>query len=412
MFKRFSVHQFDNGLTVVLEQMPTAISTAVGFYVKTGARLEDARLDGVSHFLEHLLFKGTATRTWRDINREFDQMGARYNAFTDYEETCYYAWVLNEETSRALELFSDMLQPALPPDEFENEKRVVLEEIARCHDLPERMAFDAAMKLAFAGQRLGSAIIGTRKTVERLTRAQLLAYYQARYVPANIIVFACGNVNESRLLTDIEKLWCERHGPCVKLTPAPAVFCPGKKIICQRNIARQHLVMMWPTLPLEHQRSPAAALLGAILGDDRNSRLYWALKHSGLAEEAGAGYWGFRDAGLITAQAACDPVNAGRVVTILRKEAAKLKKGIRQDELQRVKNRARTALIFAAETPFDRFQQLIQQWSLRRELLTPEEMLARVEEITLDDLYELLAQYPLDATSALVALGPVKRLNS
>src|SRR4051812_16855790 len=114
MSRRFSVHQFDNGLSVVIEFMPQTISTAVGFLVHTGARNEDPRLDGVSHFLEHMMFKGTEKRDWQTINRDFDLMGARYNAFTSWEETCYYSWVLNEEVPKSLELLSDMLASALP----------------------------------------------------------------------------------------------------------------------------------------------------------------------------------------------------------------------------------------------------------------------------------------------------------
>ena len=165
---------------------------------------------------------------------------------------------------------------------------------------------------------------------------------------------------------------------------------------------------MWPAAPFESRASVAASLLGAVLGDDQNSRLYWALRHTGLAEEAAAGYWGFSDAGVMAAQAACDPAKARKVLDILKREAAGLKDGIREEELQRAKNRARTFLVFNAETPFDRFRQLMQQWAVRRELLTAEELLARVEQVTLDDLNDLLKQYPLEGEHVRVTLGPPK----
>jgi hypothetical protein len=152
-------------------------------------------------------------------------------------------------------------------------------------------------------------------------------------------------------------------------------------------------------------------LLGNILGDDQNSRLFWALKHTGLAEEAGGGYWGFSDAGLTAVYASCDPENAGKVEHIMRAESAKLGRGIRAEELQRAKNRARTSLVFLAETPFNRFRQLIHQWQMRRELLTPEEMLARVDEVTLDDLHALLRRYSLAREAAAVVLGPLQRIS-
>jgi predicted Zn-dependent peptidase len=411
MAKRFSVHQFDNGLTAVLEFMPDAVSTAVGFAVRTGARDEDPRFDGVSHFLEHMMFKGTHKRGWQEINREFDQMGARYNAFTSWEETCYYAWVLNEEVPRALELLSDMLASRLPEDEFTTEKKVILEEIARYQDMPDHVAFEAAMKLAFANHRLSSNILGTPRSIGSLTCDQMRAYFQQRYVPNNICFHACGNIDEAKLLAELEKHWGGRGGPRAERPPVAPRFHAGQKIVFKKDVAREHLVIMWPSLALSDRRSTAAALLGAILGDDRNSRLYWALRHTGLAEEAGGGYWGFSDTGMMAVNASCDPDQAGKVAGILRTETANLKKGIKKEDLQRAKNRARTSLVFAAETPFSRFRQLMHQWAARRELLTTGEMLARVEEVTLDDLHDLLAQYPLDTEGVMVGLGPVEKLS-
>jgi len=408
MAKRFSVHQFDNGLTVVMEFMPETVSTAVGFLIKTGARDEIAKLDGVSHFLEHMMFKGTAKRGWQEINRDFDQMGARYNAFTSWEETCYYAWVLNEEVPQALELLSDMLAPALPDGEFVTEKKVILEEIARYQDMPEHVAFEEAMKIAYFGHRFSSNILGTPRSIGKLTRDQMHGYFNQRYVPNNITLFACGNIDETKLLAQVEQLWGTRSGKRADSIPVAPTFNVGRKMVYKKGVTRQHIVLMWPTVPVGDRRSIAASLLGAILGDDRNSRIYWALRHTGLAEEAGAGYWGFSDAGMMAAHASCDPSKAAKVTEILRAETAKLKKGIREEELQRSKNRARTSLVFSAETPFNRFRQLMQQWAIRRELLSPEEMLERVEEVTLKDLNKLLHDFPLDTEGVMVGLGPLK----
>ena len=410
MPKRFAVHQFDTGLTAVLELMPEAVSTAVGFFVHTGARDEEPRLDGVSHFLEHMMFKGTQKRGWQEINREFDQMGARYNAFTSWEETCYYAWVLNEEVPQALDLLSDMLAPKLPEDEFTTEKKVILEEIARYNDMPDHVAFEEAMSIAFAGHRLSSNILGSVKSIQKMTREQMSEYFNRRYVPANIVLFACGNIDEAKLLAQIDQLWSGRSGPRNDRIPQAPGFHPGRKIVFKKDVARQHIVMMWPSLALNDRRSVAASLLGAILGDDRNSRLYWALRHTGLAEEAGGGYWGFSDAGLMAVSASCDPAKSAQVSSILRAETAKLKHGIKPEELQRAKNRARTSLVFSAETPFNRFRQLMHQWAVRRELLTTEEMLSRVEEVTLGHLHDLLEQYPLDTEGVMTGLGPVKSI--
>ncbi|HYF49833.1 MAG TPA: pitrilysin family protein [Planctomycetota bacterium] len=406
MPRRFSLHQFDNGLTLCMEHMPQAISSAVGFVVRTGARNEEAKLDGVSHFLEHMMFKGTHKRGWLEINRDFDLMGARYNAFTSWEETCYYAWVLNEEVPRALELLSDMLAPTLPPEEFNTEKKVILEEIAQYEDMPQQVVFEEAMRVAFSGHRLSSNIIGSPKTVKRMTRDEMLAYFQRRYTPANIVLFACGNIDEPRLIADVERLWAGRGGPAAPTDVTTPAFHPGRRILQKKDVARQHVILLWPSLGMSDRRSVAASILGAIYGDEKNSRLYWALRHTGLAEEASGGYFGFSDTGVIAAQAACDPDKAQKVSGILQQEARRLRKGIQKTELERARNRARTAVVLSAETPFERFRQLMQEYLARREFLTTDEMLARIASVSLKDLYALLEEFPLDKRCVLTSLGP------
>jgi len=412
MSRRFSVHTFANGLTAVFEFMPQAVSTAVGFHIRTGARDEEQKLDGVSHFLEHMMFKGTEKRGWQEINRDFDEMGARYNAFTSWEETCYYAWVLNEEIPRAMDLLSDMLNPALPEEEFQTERKVILEEIARYNDMPDHVAFEQAMSIAFAGHRLSSNILGSTRSVGRMERDEMLGYFRRRYAPNNVTLFVCGNANEAAVIEQIEKLWGHRTGERAERTSPTPRFHPGFKMIQKKTVARQHLVFLWPTLPIGDRRSTAASLLGNVFGDDRSSRLYWALRHTGLCDEAGGGYWGFTDCGLMAVQASCDPDKTAQVEKIVRAEMKKLKKGIQPNELQRAKNRALTSLVFSAETPFNRFRQLMHQWAVRRELLTPEEMKARVQSVKLQDLHDLIEEFPLDTPGVLVGFGPLKDLKT
>jgi predicted Zn-dependent peptidase len=408
MHKRFSQHRFDNGLTVVLEQMPQAISTAVGIYIKAGARNEEPAQDGISHLLEHMVFKGTQTLNCRELNRAFDELGAHYNACTGWEETCFFAWVLKNDLPRVLELLAGMLSPVLPEAEFANEKKVILEEIARNRDQADHQVFEEAMRIAFAGHRLSSNVLGTEETIGPLTREQVQAYLQARYIPVNTVLFACGNIDEEVLLKEVEKFWGGRGRGKSEAPAPPPVFHPGQALLEKKGLEREHLVLLWPGPALESRANIAASLLGAVLGDDRNSRLYWALRHTGLAEEAAAGYWGFSDAGVFAAQAACDPAKAKKVLEILKREAAGLKDGIREEELQRAKNRIRTSLVFSAETPFDRFRQLMQQWAVRRELLTTAELVDWVEQITVGELNALLQQFPLDSDGVKVLLGPPK----
>lgn len=398
MRKNFGVHFFENGLTVVVEPLPGAISTAVGFRVAAGARNEPEELDGVSHFMEHMMFKGTKKRTWREINRDFDAMGARYNAYTDSEETCYYAWTTAERTPQALELLTDMLAPALPPDEFEMEKKVVLEEIARADDRPDVFAYDAALKTAFAGHRLSSNVLGTRETVGALTRDQMASYYEEHYRPDRITAIVAGRVKEDEVLTCLSELWGARScRPRPEPPAAPPPFNRENKVLERPGVGRAHLLFVRPLPARSDRRATAAVLLCDVLGDEKNSRLYWALRRPGLAEEAGASFWGFSDTGLAAVYVAGDPQRAESLAEIVRKELKRLRtEGVKEEELRRVKNRAATALAFAAESPFSRFRQLQDCWTARRELLTPDEMLARIEAVTVKDLAEVMEEFPPD----------------
>src|SRR5437870_7243197 len=187
-----SFHQqvLDNGLTIVGEISPSARSAAVGFFVKTGARDETAPESGVSHFLEHMVFKGTPHRTALQVNYDFDKIGASYNAFTSEENTVFYAAILPEYLPQAVDILADILRPSLRGDDFDMEKKVIIEEIGMYEDQPMWSAYDAAKKAHFSDHPLGNSVLGTAQSVGALTRDQMHAYFERRYVAPNITVVA------------------------------------------------------------------------------------------------------------------------------------------------------------------------------------------------------------------------------
>src|ERR1035437_4621370 len=188
-FKRV---ELKNGLEVVAEVNEGAQSAALGFMVKTGSRDEKAEVSGVSHFLEHMMFKGTARRNSQEVNEEFDAMGAKNNAFTSNEVTCYWAQVLPEFTPRALDLLADMLRPALRPDDFHMEKKVILEEIALYLDRPSHVLFEAVMADHFQKHPMANSVIGSKDSVGALTPEQMRTYFDSRYGPGNMVLAAAG----------------------------------------------------------------------------------------------------------------------------------------------------------------------------------------------------------------------------
>ena len=189
----FHKHVLPNGLTIVGEISPSARSAAVGFFVKTGSRDEASAESGVSHFLEHMVFKGTPHRTALQVNYDFDRIGASYNAFTSEENTVFYAAILPEYLPQAVDILADILRPSLRGDDFDMEKNVIIEEIGMYDDQPMMSAFDRAKRVYFADHPLGNSILGTKESITALKREQMQAYFERRYVAPNVTVVAAGN---------------------------------------------------------------------------------------------------------------------------------------------------------------------------------------------------------------------------
>src|SRR5580765_6105034 len=197
----FHQHKLPNGLQIIGETSPSARSVAVGFFVRTGSRDETADVSGVTHFLEHMVFKGTPRRTAFDVNRDFDKIGASYNAFTSEENTVFYASILPEYLPQAVDILSDILRPSLRGDDFDMEKKVIIEEIGMYEDQPMWSAYDAAKRAHFAGHPLANSILGSVQSIKSLKRDQMHAYFMKRYVAPNITVVAAGRFPWKRLLS-------------------------------------------------------------------------------------------------------------------------------------------------------------------------------------------------------------------
>ena len=299
-----------NGLTVIAEVNPAAASLAVGFFVATGGRDEEPAVSGVSHFLEHMVFKGTARRSALDVNRELDEMGAEANAGTGEENTAFYAHVLPEFQGLAVDLLADILRPSLRQEDFDMEKKVILDEIARYDDLPHFRLYEKLMAEHFRGHPLGRNILGTRESVGALRREQMLDYFSRRYRAGNITAVATGNLDFDRLVEDLGRLcgpW--PPGGAERERPPPPVQ-RGRKIIADEKVVRQNMGLMSAAPDARDARRHAAHLLATVFGDSTGSRLYYALTEKGLADEAGTSYSSMDGAGALVTFLSCDPDKA------------------------------------------------------------------------------------------------------
>ncbi len=390
----FHQHQLANGLTVVAEVNDDAHTAAVGFFVKAGTRDEEEAQMGVSHYLEHMMFKGTARRTADDVNREFDEIGARYNAFTSHENTVYYAQVLPEYLWRAVDLIGDMLRPALRVDDFEMEKNVILEEIGMYEDRPQWRLHDTMLEKHFAGSPLGFRVLGTVESIKALTANQMRGYFEHRYSPDNITVAAAGRIPFDRLLADVEQATMHWQATGVRRRYDEMAYTGRQHTLTDQKLNRCYLAMMCPAPSSQDPRRYAAKVLADVLGDSEGSRLYWALVDPGLADEADFSYYPQDQLGSFIAFASCDPDRASQVEEILLGELDGFANQIAPDELERAKNKLATLATLQDEDPGGRMRTLGMQWAYLGQYLPLEEEMRRIMAVSVDDLRSLLADPP------------------
>ncbi len=402
----FVQHSLSNGLTVVVEVMPHVPSVACGFLVRTGARDDPADQAGLSHFLEHMCFKGTPRRTWRDINVAFDEMGAYYNAYTHKDRTFYFGWVRAAEFDRQLDLLADMMRSALPADEFDMEKRVVLEEIAMSEDDLVSNAYEFLYENVCAGSSLAWPVLGYERTIRDLTRDQMHAYFQRRYSPGNLVLIVAGNVDPPRVLETVERL-CGPWQACDPGTPRQApVVGTGSATRTIDRFHQQAVLLAFPAADACHPLDETAEAVAAILGGE-NSRFYWNIVQKGLGTRAGVFREEYHDFGLITLYVLCEPGNADKALEAMRREAKHLAEaGPEPKEIRRVKNLRRTALASESEAPFFRLGQIADDLDYHGRPRSAEELLAAVDAVTDDTIAAYLREFPITSEGFLVSVGP------
>src|SRR5579864_9290350 len=287
----FHYHQLANGLDIVAERSPDAHSIALGLFVKTGSRDEEVSVNGVSHFLEHMMFKGSSKYTWEDVNRIFDEIGAKYNAFTSQEMTAYYANVLPEFTEKAIEHLSHLLRPAIRLEDFTTEKKVILEEIAMYLDDPGHRLYEKLMDVHFGNHPLSMSILGSPESIQKLERNQMADYFRGRYGPGNMVMAATGKL-EFEQIVELAQRYCGSwpHVDAPRRQPEP-IYKPQRLSMTDPKLNRQYLMAMTPGPSAQDERRFAARVLSDVIGDSDGSRLYWALVDNAIAEEADFGFY-------------------------------------------------------------------------------------------------------------------------
>ncbi len=402
----FVDHRLENGLRIVIERMPEVKGAAAGFYSRTGGRDETPELAGVSHFLEHMCFKGTAKRHWRQITIDFDDMGSTYNAYTMKDRTFYYGWVRADSITQQIELLADMMKSQLPPDEFDMEKNVILEEIAMSNDHLENLAYDFLNEQIFPGHPLSWPVLGYEKTVREMTRDQMHDYFVRRYAPNNLVLVVTGNVEPQQIIDVTD-------GLCGEWEPSPPTnsrlkptFASGKSCKVYPRYNRQELGHVFPSNGGRDRLEESAETVASILGGE-DSRFYWEIEQKGIAPSVSVWRIDYEDCGVMVLAGECDPEKCEELFDAMHAEAAKLTRdGPRPEEVQRVKNRRRTSLAIESESPYYRLGQLLDDVDYRGGPRTVQQRLAEVDAVSRRSIGEYLEEYPITEGGHVISVGP------
>jgi predicted Zn-dependent peptidase len=403
------------GLRVITEAIPTMRSVAFGIWVGVGSRDETPTLAGASHYLEHLLFKGTKRRDALEIAASMDAVGGEMNAFTAKEYTCYYARVLDADLPLAVDVVSDMVTSSLiASHDVEAERGVILEEIAMHDDDPSDAVHETFSRAVFGDAPLGRPVIGTVESISAMSRGAISRYYHRRYRPSSIVVAAAGNVDHGRVVRLVKQSFAEAgllddegaEPDAPRSAGRPTPFRQSVSVI-MRPTEQANLILGSRGISRNDDRRYALGVLNSALGGGMSSRLFQEVREKrGLAYSVYSYASQYADTGLVGVYAGCQPARVGEVLSICRDEIAKAAEhGITDDELVRGKGQLRGSLVLGLEDTSSRMSRLGKSELVQGELLGVDEVLDRIESVTLDDVRAVAADV-LTGPMTLAAVGP------
>jgi predicted Zn-dependent peptidase len=398
-----------SGIRVVSERLLGQRSVSLGAWVGTGSRDEPKELNGATHFLEHLLFKGTPSRSALQIAQSFDAIGGDINAFTTRELTCFHARTLGADVALAMDTIADLVQNAtLASDDIEAERSVVLEEISMHEDTPDDIVFDVFHETIWPDHPLGRRVQGVPETVSTMSRDEIAAFFEGSYAPSNIVIAASGDIEHPRLVDLVENAFArsERSGRTRATGPAPQIT--GTLVVHERDIEQAHLVYGTQGIPRGDDRRWALGLLNVAVGGGMSSRLFQEIREKrGLAYAISSGHLGYAETGAFNVYAGCSTENVVEVLKIIREQLGVITtSGITEEELARAVGHVRGSLVLSMEEPGASMSHLGKSELLLGEILTVEEMISRVESVTLEDVQAVARSVMAESPWSLVVLGP------
>ena len=400
-----------SGLTVLIETLPYVRSVALGYYLRSGSAVETEEHGGASHFLEHLVFKGTKTRTTADIAQVIDILGGDVDAFTGKEYTSFYAHVLDEQVDTALELLTDIVtSPRFTDEDLEMERSVILEEIKMVEDTPDDLVHEIFVTAFWPDHPLGRPILGTEETVNRLQRRQIEAHYAETFHPTNLIFCASGNVKAEQIVPFLEKTFpVDSRNPIRNEWSAPT---PNQHVIVKekRELEQVHLCLGSRGYPQQFNERYAAALFNTILGGGMSSRLFQRIREKeGLVYAVTSYHNGYLHGGYEAVYAACAPKNLRRVLNITLEEMRRFKReGATATELKDAKLHLKGSILLSLESTVSRMSGIARQEYYFGKQFSADEIIAAIDAVTLDQILGVANTVVDPESMSLTVIGNVK----
>ncbi|MDH3226801.1 MAG: insulinase family protein [Thermoleophilia bacterium] len=395
------------GLRVVCENMPAARSVALGVWIGVGSRFEQVSESGVSHFLEHLLFKGTPRFDAREIAEVFDGLGGEINAATSRDYTVVYVRVLDEHAGRALEVVADMIQrPAFT--DLDRERDVVLEEIAMYEDEPQDLVHDMAISAVYPEQPLGRPVIGTTDVISVVPEADMRAYHGRHYRAPNVVVAGAGGISPERLVEISSELFGHLTDAGRAAMIEAAESGEPHLLLREKSTEQYHLCVAGPGVSRDDPRRHAQSVLDTIIGGSMSSRLFQEIREKrGLVYSVGSYTMGFADTGLLGVYLGTREESLAEACDILGRELERIAaEPVPGDELRRAKEHIKGRIVLSLESPATRMNRIGRAVVSETELLTVDELLARVDAVSAEDVLELAASLWHPSKLSAAAIGP------
>ncbi len=400
----------DNGITILSERMDTVRSVSLGIWTGVGSRDEPMPVNGVSHFLEHMMFKGTPSRTSREISESFESLGAELNAFTTKEATAYYTRILDEHFPAGLEILADMLQnSSFKPEDIAAEKQVVLEEISLHEDSPDELIHDLFSDTVYGSHPLGKRILGSNKTVKGLDQDKIVDYFQKNYVPENIVIAAAGNIEHEKLVELATRLFVHKKQAPFKRETKKSIY-KSELLVMNKKTEAAHICFGGLGLSATDNDRYVLTVLDSILGGGMSSRLFWEIREKrGLAYSVYTYHSTHAETGSFCMYAGTNPKSVNEVIKVMQDELGKIiNEEVSESELHRSRQHIKGQLVLGLESTSHRMMRLGRSELTQHKIYSVEELIEKIDNVSTQDIKRLAKMLFETKKLNLTIIGPFK----